>query len=93
MDVNSLGNWKEGETRDFFSAYNWPKKKSGGSSTSKRTGMKKTLTIKKLGDEKECLTFRWQLTVIGGKKSGKVIDDNDYTYCPNKGFTKLVSRK
>ncbi len=22
-----LGNWKEGETRDFFSAYNWPKKK------------------------------------------------------------------
>ena len=48
-----LGNWKEGETRDFFSAYNWPKKKSGGSSTSKRTGMKKTLTIKKLGDEKK----------------------------------------
>ena len=72
---------------------NWPKKKSGGSSTSKRTGMKKTLTIKKLGDEKDCLTFRWQLTIIGGKKSGKVIDDNDYTYCPNKGFTKLVSRK
>ena len=88
-----LGNWKEGETRDFFSAYNWPKKKSGGSSTSKRTGMKKTLTIKKLGDEKDCLTFRWQLTIIGGKKSGKVIDYNDYTYCPNKGFTKLVSRK
>ncbi len=55
--------------------------------------MKKTLTIKKLGDEKECLTFRWQLTVIGGKRSGKIIDDNDYTYCPNKGFTKLVSRK
>ena len=27
------------------------------------------------------------------KKSGKIIDDNDYTYCPNKGFTKLVSRK
>ena len=21
-----LGTWKEGETRDFFSAYNWPKK-------------------------------------------------------------------
>ena len=88
-----LGIWKEGETRDFFSAYNWPKKKSGGSSTSKRTGMKKTLTVKKLGDEKKCLTFRWQLTVMGGKRSGKVIDDNDYTYCPNKGFTKLVSRK
>ena len=48
---------------------------------------------KKLGDEKNCLTFRWQLTVMGGKRSGKVIDDNDYTYCPNKGFTKLVSRK
>ena len=75
-----LGNWKEGETRDFFSAYNWPKKKSGGSSTSKRTGMKKTLTVKKLGDEKKCLTFRWQLTVMGGKRSGKVIDDNDTYY-------------
>ena len=25
--------------------------------------------------------------------TGKIIDDNDYTYCPNKGFTKLVSRK
>ena len=79
-----LGIWKEGETREFFSGYDYPKK---------RVGMKKTLTIKKLGDQKKCLTFRWVLTPIGGKKSGKIIDDNDYTYCPNKGFTKLVSRK
>ena len=54
---------------------------------------KKKLTIKKIGDEKKCLTFRWVLVPMGGKKSGKIIDDNDYTYCPNKGFTKLVSRK
>ena len=55
--------------------------------------MKKKLTIKKIGDEEKCLTFRWVLVPMGGKKSGKMIDDNDYTYCPNKGFTKLVSRK
>ena len=53
----------------------------------------KKLTIKKIGDEEKCLTFRWVLVPMGGKKSGKMIDDNDYTYCPNKGFTKLVSRK
>ena len=79
-----LGVWKEGETREFFSGYDYPKK---------RIGMKKKLTIKKIGDEKKCLTFRWVLVPMGGKKSGKIIDDNDYTYCPNKGFTKLVSRK
>ena len=41
--------------------------------------MKKKLTIKKIGDEKKCLTFRWVLVPMGGKKSGKIIDDNDYT--------------
>ena len=65
-----LGVWKEGETREFFSGYDYPKK---------RIGMKKKLTIKKIGDEKKCLTFRWVLVPMGGKKSGKIIDDNDYT--------------
>ena len=55
--------------------------------------MKKKLTIKKIGNEEKCLTFRWVLVPMGGKNSGKIIDDNDYTYCPGKGFTKLVSRK
>jgi len=88
-----LGVWKQSETREFYSVYNWRKKKSGGSSTSKRTGMKKTLTIEKLGNEQDCLTFKWVLTAMDGKKSGKMLDDNSYTYCPDKGFTKLVSRK
>ena len=79
-----LGVWKEGETREFFSGYDYPKK---------RIGMKKKLTIKKIGNEEKCLTFRWVLIPMGGKNSGKIIDDNDYTYCPDKGFTKLVSRK
>ena len=79
-----LGVWKEGETREFFSGYDYPKK---------RIGMKKKLTIKKIGNEEKCLTFRWVLVPMGGKNSGKIIDDNDYTYCPDKGFTKLVSRK
>ena len=24
---------------------------------------------------------------------GKMVDDNSYTYCPKKGFTKIVSHK
>ncbi len=72
------------ECHQITSGYDYPKK---------RIGMKKKLTIKKIGNEEKCLTFRWVLVPMGGKRSGKIIDDNDYTYCPNKGFTKLVSRK
>ena len=46
---------------------------------------KKTITIKKIGNEKKCLTFRWSKA----KLDGKMIDDNSYTYCPKKGFTKM----
>jgi hypothetical protein len=75
-----LGVWREGETREFLSVYNWPKKK--------RTVIKKKIKITNLGDDKKCLTFRWILS-----DNGKIIDDNDYTYCPSKGLTKLVSYK
>ena len=79
-----LGVWKEGETREFFSGYDYPKKNWD----------EEKLTIKKIGNEEKCLTFRWVLVLLWEEKnSGKIIDDNDYTYCPEKGFTKLVSRK
>ena len=50
---------------------------------------KKTITVKKIGNEKKCLTFRWSKA----KLDGTMIDDNSYTYCPKKGFTKIVSHK
>ena len=39
--------------------------------------------------EKKCLTFRWSKA----KLDGHIVDDNSYTYCPKKGFTKMVSHK
>ena len=75
-----LGNWKEGEKREFISSYVY---------SSKTRQYKKTITIKKIGNEKKCLTFRWSKA----KLDGTMIDDNSYTYCPKKGFTKIVSHK
>ena len=75
-----LGNWKEGEKREFVSTYFY---------NNKSRDYKKTITIKKIGNEKKCLTFRWSKA----KLDGKMIDDNTYTYCPKKGFTKIVSHK
>ena len=51
----------------------------------------KTLSdeLKKIGNEKKCLTFRWSKA----KLDGHIVDDNSYTYCPKKGFTKMVSHK
>ena len=75
-----LGNWKEGEKREFISTYFY---------NNKSRDYKKTITIKKIGNEKKCLTFRWSKA----KLDGKMVDDNSYTYCPKKGFTKIVSHK
>ena len=75
-----LGNWKEGEKREFVSTYFY---------NNKSRDYKKTITIKKIGNEKKCLTFRWSKA----KLDGKIVDDNSYTYCPKKGFTKIVSHK
>ena len=73
-----LGNWKEGEKREFTSTYIY---------SSKTRAYKKTIKIKKIGNEKKCLTFR----LSKAKLDGKIVDDNSYTYCPKKGFTKMVS--
>ena len=35
---------------------------------------------------KKCLTFRWSKA----KLDGKIVDDNGYTYCPKKGFMKIL---
>ena len=75
-----LGNWKEGEKREFTSTYIY---------SSKTRAYKKTIKIKKIGNEKKCLTFRWSKA----KLDGHIVDDNSYTYCPKKGFTKMVSHK
>ena len=72
-----LGVWKEGETRSFEGS-------SGGKSR------KIELTILKLGKkQKDKVKFNWKLY----DGSGKLMDDNDYTFSPGKAMTKLNDKK
>ena len=72
-----LGIWKEGETRSFEGS-------SGGKSR------KIELTILKLGKkQKDKVKFNWKLY----DGSGKLMDDNDYTFSPGKAMTKLNDKK
>ena len=72
-----LGVWKEGETRSFEGS-------SGGKSR------KIELTILKLGKkQKDKVKFNSKLY----DGSGKLMDDNDYTFSPGKAMTKLNDKK
>jgi len=72
-----LGVWKEGETRSFEGS-------SGGKPR------KIELTILKLGKkQKDKVKFNWKLY----DGSGKLMDDNDYTFSPGKAMTKLNDKK
>ena len=72
-----LGVWKEGETRSFEGS-------SGGKPR------KIELTILKLGKkQKDKVKFNWKLY----DGSGKLMDDNDYTFSPGKAMSKLNDKK
>ena len=72
-----LGVWKEGETRSF-------------EGTSGDKPRKIELTILKLGKkQKDKVKFNWKLY----DGSGKLMDDNDYTFSPGKAMTKLNDKK
>ena len=72
-----LGVWKEGETRSFEGS-------SGGKPR------KIELTILELGKkQKDKVKFNWKLY----DGSGKLMDDNDYTFSPGKAMTKLNDKK
>ena len=72
-----LGVWKEGETRSFE-----------GSSGGKPRIIE--LTILKLGKkQKDKVKFNWKLY----DGSGKLMDDNDYTFSPGKAMSKLNDKK
>jgi hypothetical protein len=72
-----LGVWKKGETRSFKGA-------SGGKPR------KIELTILKLGKKQgDKVKFNWKLY----DGSGKLMDDNDYTFSPGKAMTKLNDKK
>ena len=72
-----LGVWKKGETRSFKGA-------SGGKPR------KIELTILKLGKKQgDKVKFNWKLY----DGSGKLMDDNDYTFSPRKAMTKLNDKK
>ena len=72
-----LGVWKDGETRSFEVS-------SGGKPR------KIELTILKLGKkQKDKVKFNWKLY----DGSGKLMDDNDYTFSPGKAMTKLNDKK
>ena len=72
-----LGVWKEGETRTFLGS-------SGGKPR------KIELKILKLGKkQKDSIKFNWKLY----DGSGKLMDDNDYTFSPGKAMLKLNDKK
>ena len=72
-----LGLWKDGETRTFIGS-------SGGKSR------KIELKILKLGKkQKDSVKFNWKLY----DGSGKLMDDNDYTFSPGKAMSKLNDKK
>ena len=72
-----LGVWKKGETRSF-----------NGSSGGKPRKIE--LTILKLGkSQKDKVKFNWKLY----DGSGKLMDNNDYTFSPEKAMTKLNDKK
>ena len=69
-----LGIWKKDESRTFTST-----RACGKSYT-------QVIKIIKLGKKaKSCVTFRWTLS-----DAASTIDDNTYTYCPNKSMSNLV---
>ena len=69
-----LGIWKEGETRSFEGS-------SGGKPR------KIELTILKLGKKQNSsIKFNWKLYNM---KNGKLMDDNDYTFAPEKAMIEL----
>ena len=68
-----LGVWKEGETRTFIGS-------SGGKTR------KIELKILKLGKkQKDSVKFNWKLY----DGSGKLMDNNDYTFSPGKAMSRL----
>ena len=68
-----LGVWKEGETRTFIGS-------SGGKTR------KIELKILKLGKkQKDSVKFNWKLY----DGSGKLMDNNDYTFSPGKAMSGL----
>ena len=72
-----LGVWKEGETRTFLGS-------SGGKPR------KIELKILKLGKkQKDSVKFNWKYY----DGSGKLMDDNDYTFSPGKAMSKLNDKK
>ena len=72
-----LGVWKEGETRTFLGS-------SGGKTR------KIELKILKLGKkQKDSVKFNWKLY----DGSGKLMDNNDYTFSPGKAMSKLNDKK
>ena len=72
-----LGLWKDGETRTFIGS-------SGGKSR------KIELKILKLGKkQKDSVKFNWKLY----DGSGKLMDNNDYTFSPGKAMSKLNDKK
>ena len=72
-----LGVWKEGETRTFLGS-------SGGKTR------KIELKILKLGKkQKDSVKFNWKLY----DGSGKLMDNNDYTFSPGKAMSKLNDKR
>ena len=72
-----LGLWKDGETRTFIGS-------SGGKSR------KIELKILKLGKKQnDSVKFNWKYY----DGSGKLMDDNDYTFSPGKAMSKLNDKK
>ena len=77
-----LGWWKQGEKRVFNSIYTRIGRK--------RYLRRKTIEIIRINfrsnDNESCLKFRWKSE---DRKKDRIIDDNNYTYCPGKGLVEI----
>jgi hypothetical protein len=77
-----LGLWKQGEKRIFDSIYT----RVGRKQYIRRRTMEIIRINFSFNDNKNCLKFRWKTE---DRKKGRIIDDNNYTYCPGKGLVEI----
>ena len=77
-----LGWWEQGEKR-FFDTI---RTRIGGKQYTRRITMKIVRISFNFNDNENCLKFLWK---IEDRKKGRIIDDNDYTYCSGKGLVEI----
>ena len=77
-----LGWWKQEETR-LFDSVETP---LGKQKRRRRITIEILLINFSYNDIENCLKFRWTKERL---RNGQIIDDNNYTYCPDEGLVEV----